>query len=117
MDLEVRAAGAQVEEARNLVIEAHAAGNDAEAAKLRKRLKAVEEDAKRLREEKLVGVQRAQQRAEADRVKFAADDYAALLDERARKPRRPLKASKRRSPPSSRRTPNGSPSRRRSRPS
>lgn len=82
MDLEVRAAGAQVEEARNAVIEAHAEGDDAKAAKLRKRLQAAEEDAKRLRDEKLVGVQRAQQRAEADRVTFVANNYAALLDER-----------------------------------
>ena len=64
------------------MIEAHAEGDDAKAAKLRKRLEAAEETAKRLREEKLVGVQRAAQRAEADRLAFVANNYEPLLDER-----------------------------------
>lgn len=80
--LEVRAAAAEVAEARDAVIEEFAAGNDAQAATLAKAVGGAEEAEKRLRLEKLVGVQRATQRAETDRARFASEHFTALIEER-----------------------------------
>jgi hypothetical protein len=78
----VRAAK-KADEARNQVIEGYAAGNDdAAIRKLEKAHADAVNTASRLTDAKLVGVQRAQQRAEADRLTFVAQNYEALLDER-----------------------------------
>lgn len=82
VDLEVRAAAAKVAEVRDEVIEAHAQSDDAQAAKLAKAVGGAEEAEKRLRLEKLVGVQRAAQRAETDRVRFASEHFGELIEER-----------------------------------
>lgn len=79
--LEVAAAAAKVDEINNEIIEAHAAEDSALVGKLEKTLTAAELTAKRLREQKFVGAQRAAQRAEADRLTFVGQNYAALIDE------------------------------------
>ena len=80
---ELRAAKAKVEEARNAVIEGYAAGSDdAAIKKLEKAHAEAVSSVARLTDAKMAGVQRAQQRAEADRTRFVAENYEALLDER-----------------------------------
>ncbi len=82
VDLEVREAAAKVAECRDRVIEAHAEGNDAKAEKLGKAVGAAEAAERRLRLEKRVGVERAAQRAETDRVRFVTEHFDGLIAER-----------------------------------
>ncbi len=77
------AAEQKVEEAKNELIEAHAAGADATTArKFEKALAAAQDTARLLADAKLAGVRRAAERAEADRVRFALQNYDGLVAER-----------------------------------
>ena len=69
-----------MERQRELAIEAFAAGDDAVAGKLQGDRETAEAAAAGVAE-KLAGAQRAQGRAEADRVQYAKDNIDALLRE------------------------------------
>ncbi len=82
VDLEVRAAAAKVAEVRDAVVEAYADADDAKAATLAKAVGRAEEAERGLREGKLAGAERAAQRAETDRVRFATANFGELIEER-----------------------------------
>lgn len=77
-----RAVHEKVAEATEAIVEAHAVGDDATAAKVSKQRARLEQGAVREAEEKLAGAKRAVARAEAEVTTFATENLMGLLRER-----------------------------------